>query len=818
MAELKDDTMTMKRFRFITPEKPIKCPMFSKAFTAQGVRSAYMEITGLGLYRAFLNGRRVGDDWLTPGFNDYTAYLRFRRYDITPLLKEENELSVVLGDGWYKGRFGLSDLGGDVNIFGSQHMLAVRIVLTGNDGQTREIGTDESWIASCSPILDSSIYDGETRDDTRPAGEGVSCVPVDPPCEPEEDAAPAIRVKAVLRPILIISPKGEQILDFGQNMAGVVRFANRLPKGRTIRLRHFEVLQDGCFFADNLRSAKAEYVYTSDGKTGEIEPFFTFYGFRYVMAEGLDRVDPDDFRGLVLSSDLKETLRVETDSPKINQLMRNTLWSQRGNFLDVPTDCPQRDERLGWTGDAQVFAATACRQMDCKAFYRKYMRDLRVDQTRYYGGDIPMFSPSLRGKAGAGGAAWADAAAIIPWQVYLQYGDLGLLRETYPLMRDYALNLIRQDLKDGSRRLITEGFAFGDWLALDGITEKSMAGGTDLPFIQSVYCMHSIRLAALAAGELGQREDRDRFTALADEIRAAILNEYFTPGGRLSVDTQTAYALALHFELYTDAEVIRAQLKQRLLRDQFILKTGFVGTPLILPALLDHGMEEEAYRLLYREAYPSWLYAVNLGATTIWERWNSMLPDGRVSDTGMNSFNHYANGSVCEAIYGHIAGLRVLQPGWKAALISPKPNRRMKSISLAFESPAGPYAVAWQINDDGTFALQAQVPAGASARVILPLHPENLQMNLPAGQHNFHYTPTQDLLHPYHAGTLTQDLMANAEAAKALEKHVPGFYYAAVSGNVDFLMMTPEEAVGKLPFLRQYDLRALDSALKAIRA
>lgn len=323
--------------------------MLWKDFSCGQVRQAKLTITGLGLYRAFLNGKRVGMDYLTPGFNDYDAYLREQTYDVTDLLEKENRLEVWLGNGWYKGRLGFD--GGKENRWGDRYLLAARLEITLDDGSICEILTDESWLASPSPVLFSGIYDGEVRDDTQAAGDPVPCCLAETAYRTEPQFSPCIRIRAERKPVLIHTPAGEQVLDFGQNMAGVIRFVNRLPKGGTLRILTGEVLQQGNFYRDNLRSAKSEFVYTSDGIQKEVEPLFTFFGFRYAKIEGLDPVNPDDFTAVCLSSDLRETLRVHTSHAKLNRLMENSLWGQRSNFLDVPTDCPQRDERLGWTAD-----------------------------------------------------------------------------------------------------------------------------------------------------------------------------------------------------------------------------------------------------------------------------------------------------------------------------------------------------------------------------------------------------------------------------------------------------------------------------------
>ncbi len=798
----------------IAPAIELACPLIFRDFPAANVASAEFHITGLGLYVAFLNGARVGDCYLSPGFNDYQAYLRYQTYDVTHLLQQDNKLEVLLGNGWYRGRFGLN--GGRENTFGSQPMLAAKLIITHADGTVTVLETDESWHATASNILHNGIYDGESRDDTALASTIIACVPVELPCEPIPDFSPPIRCKHTLHASLIVSPTGQQILDFGQNHTGVVRFINRLPRGEKLTLQFGEILQDGCFYRDNLRSATAAYEFISDGIEKPIEPYFTFFGFRYVIVEGLKAVDPADFAALVLYSDLEQTIEAETDSAAINRLLANALWSQRSNFLDIPTDCPQRDERLGWTGDAQVFAVTACYQMQCKAFYQKYLFDLRMDQTRYYHGDIPMFIPSLSGAADAGGAVWADAAAIIPWTVYRFYGDLEQLRQAYPMIQDYVETLIEKDRLCGDRRLLLSGFTFGDWLALDGVNEQAFKGGTDDGYIQSIYYWNSIHLCALAAAELERHDDAARYAIFAEEIREAIQNEFFSASGRLCIDTQTGYVLALHFGIYRDRDVLISGFRSRLKRDAYRIKTGFCGAPLLLPALFQSGMADEAFRFLYNESFPGWLYCVNLGATTIWERWNSVSADSTISGTGMNSLNHYAYGSVAEAIYAHIAGLQCGTHGWKSAIIAPQINYRMRSIRVAYDSIVGRYEIAWYVAKNGSVTLEVKIPAGGRAHIIPPYHPQNQTFDSGPCTFAITYMPTIDLLHPWSAKTMLSDLLADNAAATVLRTHLPALYQA-VSGQESALRYDKlEDTIHMLPFVEKTCLPEIDALLRQI--
>ena len=710
----------MKPLQLITPAVHIPFPRLFRQFHAEGVCKAELTITGLGLYRAFLNGQRVGEDYLTPGFNDYHEWVACAAYDVTELLRSgENTLEVLLGKGWYSGRLGfVGDYTG--KIWGEKYYLGARLTLTLADGSCQEIETDERWQATASAILDGNIYDGESRDDTRPLGECVPCVVPEHDFHLEADQAPPVRACATFSPQVITTPKGETVLDFGQNISGFVRFTNRLPKGEKLTLYHGEILQDGCFYNENLRTAAGRYDYVSDGVEKTVEPYFTFYGFQYVKVEATCPVDPADFTAVAITSRLRETLRCTTASEKVNKLIANTFWGQRDNFVSIPTDCPQRDERLGWTADTQVFCRTAMYHMDCRDFYRKYIRDMRTDQTRYLNGDVPQFSPSLRGQGGSGGAVWADAGVIIPWEVYQTYGDKERLAEAYPLMHDYAEFLIREDQRNGGTHVRFDTFTFGDWLALDGVDTEQPFGGTNPQYIQGVYYMVAMGLAAKAAAVLGHGEDARRYTQQEEAIRRALLDEYFTPSGNLCVDTQTGYVLALYYGLGHNREKLLAGLRRRFELSAGKLQTGFTGTPLLLLVLMDNGMTEEAYRLLLNEEYPGWLYAVNMGATTIWERWNSVLPDGHMSPTGMNSLNHYANGSVCEAIYSRMAGLRCAEPGWRKALIQPHMSLQLPGIDLSYDSPAGTYAVKWALAPDGRYTLEVSIPAGCEAQVILP--------------------------------------------------------------------------------------------------
>lgn len=772
----------------ITPSSHIPSPVLARRFVAPTEPCQLrLAVTGLGLYRAFINGKRVGDTYLTPGFNDYGGYLRFDTYDVSELVRpgEENLIEIHLGNGWYSGRIGIDKpIDASDKVFGSDYLCALMLYIP-DSGQVI-LQSDEKFTARRSNCLENSIYDGEIRDFRAAVEEKIPCRIAEKVYNTVPFFGAHIREYKVLKPTLYISPRGERILDFGQNMVGFVRFSGTIPCGTEIRIRHGEVLQDGCFYRDNLRSARAEAIYISDGAPRTYEPYFTYFGFRYALVEGTDRVEPEDFEGVVISSDVAETCSCHTDSEKINRLICNTAWGRRGNFLDVPTDCPQRDERLGWTADTQVFAATACYQADTYSFYNKYLADLRYDQKTYYGGDFPMYSPSLRHEAGSGGAVWADCGTILPYTLYEFFGDLDQLTRHYTMMRDYADVLSERDKSEGGRNLITEFFTFGDWLAQDGVCDQSLKGGTENGYISSIYYYHTLDLVARSAGALGYKEEQKRYSEKALRVRDAILDEYFAPNGRLALDTQTAYVLSLYFGIYRDRETVKRGFRERLRRDFYKMKTGFTGTPLLLPALFDCGMDEDAYRILFSEECPGWLYAVNLGATTIWERWNSILPDGHISGTNMNSLNHYSYGSVCEAIYSRIAGLCPSSPGWHSALIRPHPNFRMKEISLAYDSPCGRYEVEWRIDTKkGSFELKASVPAGCEATLRLPDGSEEM---LSAGKHERIIPAPEYLLRPFSLNTPNMDILHCPEAASCLKKYLPRAFGILTGENPEFLV------------------------------
>ena len=767
-AELEFETALKLEAPFIKPNnKDIFCPIFVKNFNiTKEIKKARLYITGLGLYLAFINNEKVGNGYLTPGYNDYEYYLRYQTYDITNMLKEQNKIEIEMGNGWYKGRFHFNN---QYNIFGDEYKLCLHLLIEFKDETFLNIVSDESWKVKSSKEVANSIYDGEQVDYTLPelplddviiSNENYNLIP---------DYGLLIVEHDILYPELYISPKGEQILDFKQNMVGFVRFKGNLEKNQTIIMKHGEVLQEDCFYNLNYRTASnGALIFKGDGKKRLYEPKFTFFGFRYVLVEGLEKVDPKEFEGIVIYSDLEKTIECKTDNDKINQLIHNAYWGQRGNFLDVPTDCPQRDERLGWTGDTQVFSNTACYNMDSYIFYKKFMSDLRGDQLLYLEGDIAAYSPSLK-QPMHGGAVWADVATILPWNIYLNYGDKNLLIKFYPMMKEYIETLITKDINQGNLSLILNEFTFGDWLAQDGEDPQSTFGGTDNGFINSVYYYYSVNLISLTAKELGYIEDYERYSQLKQNIYKAIIDYYFFEDGKLNLNTQTSYLLCLHDKIYINKEIIIKDLIERIKKDLYRLKTGFTGTPLILLSLFDNGMDDYAYRILYNEEFPGWLYTINLGATTIWERWNSLLEDGTISGIDMNSFNHYAYGSVCETIYSRIAGLRNIGVGWKKVMIKPHLNYRMKKIDFSYNSISGKYEIHWKWKEEN-FEMNITIPNGCEAEIILP---NGKEYNEIGGNYHYECKLDKEIYNPFSIDTPIIDLIKNDEAKNILKEFLP---------------------------------------------
>ena len=784
-------------------------PEFQKQFSLnRSVRTARLYICGLGLFEASLNGEKIGSDHLAPFMNDYQEHLQYCTYDVTSQLQPENTLSVLLGDGWWRGHFGL----GSPTHEERPLALIAELRIEYENGGNETICSDTSWQYRGSFTTLSDIYMGETQDyahwepkEWKPAisveAPGPFCSRYSPPLHDMEH----ISVKEVIH-----TPNGETVLDFGQNFAGHVVCTQYIPAGVTMTLEFGEILQNGNFYHDNCREAASVFTYVSDGVQRTIRPRFTFFGFRYVKVSGLEHVDATCFEGRALYSEMERIGFLETDHDKINRLYLNSLWGLKSNFLDMPTDCPQRDERLGWTGDAQVFCTTAGYHMDTRAFYGKFLRDLRTDQMRNQGG-VAIYLPNAFPGLTAG--VWSDVATFIPHMLYEYYGSDEQLRRDYPLMKDWVDYVYRADSARGKKDLYDFGFQFGDWLALDGSTEQSTFGRTDNGFVCSAYYYASTKYVAQAARTLGFEEAQE-YENRAAAIREAILNEYFTATGRLAVDTQTGYLLALRFGLYRDKKRVLEGWQHRFKQDLYRLKGGFVGATTMNCVLSDNGLTDQAYDLLFYEGFPGWLYAVNLGATTIWERWNSVLPDGTISGTDMNSLNHYAYGSVVEFLYRYAAGIIPRAPGFQKACISPKPNIRLGSLKCSYDSASGKYVSDWRIEIDGSLTFHIEIPFGCEAEISLP---EQETKILQAGEYDFHIETKKDYRALYTAATPYERLFSDPRAAGVLQKYVPDIWEGTNRKDAEAMSKSLADTRARAA-LFHHPTKQIDQAITAICA
>ncbi|MDR1704654.1 MAG: glycoside hydrolase family 78 protein, partial [Clostridiales bacterium] len=730
---------------FITPDKPedaalSKGKLLRRPFDVSGnVSQAILYATALGLYEPFINGSRVRDALLTPGWTEYRSRLLYQTWDVTELIREgENALGAMLGAGWYKGD--LAGWTGQRNVYGEKTALLMRLDIHYADGSCQTVSTDGQWRCSDGPVLFSELYHGEIYDARleQPGWNepGFDCgtwlIPerLDYPLEnlrPQD--GPLVRRREVL-PVkeVIITPKGETVLDFGQNMTGWVRFAVKGKAGDKVVLRHAEVLDsEGNFYTENMRGAKNEITYILGGEEAVFEPHFTFQGFRYVMvAECPGQVNPEDYSAVVIHSDMPPAGSFECSNDMLNRLHSNILWGLKGNFVDIPTDCPQRDERLGWTGDAQIFARTSTYMMDTRMFWSKWLRDLRKAQ--FKNGGVPFVVPDvLTGKFPEGDiianaesvAGWGDAAVICPWAVWLAYGDKAVLSESYDSMKAWVEYIHGR----ADRGLLwNNDYQLGDWVALDA-KEGSYFGATATDLIATAYYAKCAEILAKSAAVLEKEDDAEFYAKLREEIGEAYVNEFFTKNGRLASPTQTAHILSLAFGL-TPPEYKERTIKGLLAllkENDGHLTTGFLGTPYFCQVLADSGHLDEAYALLLKEDYPSWLYQITKGATTVWEHWDGMKPDGSMWSPNMNSFNHYAYGSIGEFLYRVIGGVDTdgESTGYKKIIIKPRPGGGLTWAKASVETPYGKLAVHWRL-EGPVFKLEVKIPPNASARVIMP--------------------------------------------------------------------------------------------------
>ena len=747
------------------------------------VEKARLYICGLGLYEAYYNGKRIGDEYLTPYSTDYTQWTQYQTYDVTELVRESAYLSILLGNGWYKGRFGFSEEGRD-GYWGKEWKLIAELHLFYTDGTSEVIGTDDSWTVRRSNITFSNLYDGEHQDDTlesMPEEQAVFCEA--PEGVLSDRMSLPVRMHETFKPVeLIHTPAGEEVFDLGQEFAGLFTLRVHEPKGTKIHIQTGEVMQNDNFYNENLRSAKSEYIYISDGEEHVLMPHFTYFGYRYVKVEGVHDLKKEDFTGIALYSEMKESGQLETGNKLVNRLVENARWGLKSNFIDVPTDCPQRDERLGWTGDAQVFSPTATYLEDTYAFYAKYLYDMGKEQSHRDGKVADVIpSPGVDSTA----CVWGDAACIMPWNLYLFYGDKSILEDQFESMRSWVDYIRKVDGDNHGWRYV---FHYGDWLALDNPNSgpETVMGGTDEEFIANLYYAISAGLVAKAAEVIGKKAEQEEYQKLSDEQFDIVKKEYYSLTGRCCIKTQTALLLTLKYNLSCNEELVKKQLRKLYEENDGKLKTGFVGTPLMCNILSDHGMEDIAYGLLLNEEYPGWLYEVKLGATTVWERWNSLWEDGTISGIGMNSMNHYSYGSIVEWMFRHGAGINTMDsaPGLHKISMAPTPNLGLGFMNAVYDSACGTYSCGWKLISDDEIKITVEVPFGGQAELVLPYMPEDVlkdQTNpvtanvkegiciLEPGVYEIQYKMTKSLKMEYSLESTCRELLKNKEIKAFLD-------------------------------------------------
>lgn len=687
---------------------------------------------------------------MTPGWTSYDQHIQYQTYDVTPLLQQqENSIRVLVGNGWYKGRLTVRSVR---NYYGEQRAVIAQLHIAYADGGSEQITTNDSWEIFETPILFSEIYDGEVYDARREQNDhslGYAKVLHHPKHIIAAQVNEPIRRIKRIRPITLTKlPNHEWLIDMGQNMVGWVRFTiHHAYSGAQIMLQHAEILdKNGAFYTGNLRKAKQQVVYIAKGEEREtFEPHFTYQGFRYVKISGLCHPPKlEDFEGIVLHSDMRTAVQFETSNPLLNQLHHNVEWSMRGNFLDIPTDCPQRDDRLGWTGDASLFIGTAAHMMDVNLFFAKWLKDMALEQRE--NGAIPVTVPDAFGKQDSfdwdTSAGWGDAVIIIPWIHYLYYGDRSILESQYESMTRYITYIRKQG---NNEYLWDTGYHLGDWLALDA-KSGSYDGRTDKHLIATAYYAYSTSLLQRIASILGKEEDAQYYKMLHGRILHAFQEEFITPNGRLASDTQTAHVLVLMFQLAHDQAKMRSQrrLLELLEEEKYYLTTGFIGTRYLNLVLSGIDHHEIACMLLFQEDCPSWLYQVQKGATTVWEHWDGIKEDGSLWSDGMNSYNHYAYGAIMEWVYRYVAGLELdeEQPAYKHFYVQPRFGYGLDWVRLHRETAYGEILIEWRLDND-TAVLKVNVPVNTTATLRIDsrqwIAAEQYEATLGSGMHQLEY-------------------------------------------------------------------------------
>ncbi len=709
-------TKLLDKAQFITTENPKDSisPVFRKEFSVKDKAvKATLSITARGVYEARINGKRIGEFFLAPGYTVYNKRLQVQTYDVTNLIEDKNTFDILVGNGWHYGRVGKDE-------YGKYYCRAViaELDIEYSDGTVEKIITDNSWKYSKTGILFSDYYDGETYDANVEYGNWRKAIEVDGNKEtliPQEGETVKV-IEEIPALNLIITPKGEKVIDFGQNITGNVIFRTVGNIGDRIVIDHAEVLdKDGNFYNENYRSAKAQIKYITDGNSENwFTPIFSFQGFRYIRLTEYptDDIYIGDFRAAVIHSEMKRTGKFICSDPLVNKLYENTVWGQRGNYLDIPTDCPQRDERQGWTADAQIFCRAAAYHYDVKKFFKKWLHDLAATQDP--NGAVKCIVPPSWGTNGYGEFSWADATTICPWEMYKAYGDISILEDQYESMKGWV-DFVKN--KGNTPEDWGRGHQFGDWLGLDA-HEGSYHGATNDDLLATAHLKYSTEILIKAGKILGK--DMSEYETLLKHISKSFIDTYINDEGLLTCDTQTAYVVALEFGMAPDRKKFAEHLAEKIRQNGNKIQTGFIGTAYIMDALTDNGFVDIAYDLLLQKDFPSWLYCVRKGATTIWEHWDGLKPDGSMWSKDMNSFNHYAYGAVAAWMYGTITGIKPdeTKPGYENIKIAPKPDYRLDYAYAELETKYGTVKSGWKKTSNG-YVFSVTIPQGATADISI---------------------------------------------------------------------------------------------------
>lgn len=796
-------------------ESNTACPVFYKLFNIdRTIAKAVAYVTSQGVYEMTVNGQKAGDYRMAPGWTSYHKRLQYQTYDITELLGEENNIEITVGNGWYKGIFGF-DL--RPNRYGDRVGAFAEIHIFYEDGGREKICTDETWSVRESEILSSEIYMGESVDTTKNKTVGMSnsldtTEPTEKNAKEEkhqtsckiivkdfdkrtlvsQENEPVRVTERIKAKKVFADPAGNVLVDFGQNLTGVVELSIKGSRGQKVTISHAETLdKNGVFYPDTLRKAKSVDEFILNGEDQILSPTFTFHGFRYAKIEGIENPEPSMFTALVLHSDMENIGTFECSNRKVNQLYSNITWSFRDNFLDVPTDCPQRDERLGWMGDAQVFSWTASEIKNTARFYSKWMKDVAADSSLEKG--VPHVVPDILGQYSA--SAWSDAAVIIPWVVYQTYGDKKILADSWKCMHEWV-DYIRNHCDENG--LWQSGFQYGDWLALDKEEMVDRIGATDRYMIANAYYLYVTDIVRKTAIILGYMDAEKDYSNLYTYTLEAFRNEYYTRTGRIVSETQTGAVISLYFDLARekDRKRILESLVNNIAAHKNHLVTGFVGSPYLCHVLSENGEHELAATLFMREDYPSWLYAVNKGATTIWERWNSITPEGDFDESGMNSLNHYAYGSIGDWMFRRLCGITQLEAGYKRFRVQPMLVKGIHETHRTFESMYGTIESHVSCRD-GRIKVKVVVPANTTAEIILPEKQEVISVG--SGTYEYEYATSTDLtVEKYSMESTLGEILQQQTAVDMFNQFAPGMLdnpmigYAKGMSLTELLTQAPE--------------------------